>query len=887
MSALQEDMAQKLPTGTVTFLMTDVEGSTRLWEKHTDSMKYVMSRHDHLLADAIVSCNGVHLKERGEGDSHFGVFTRASDAVVCALKLLAAMRDEPWPEVGELRVRVALHSGEADLRGNDYYGPAVNRCARMRAAAHGAQVVLSDATRQLLGSALPDGARLKDLGTHRLKDLQHADKIYQLCAEGLPDEFPPLKSMSAAKNNLPIQLTSFIGREDELEAIKKLVFSHRLVTLIGAGGSGKTRLSIQVAAEVVDDIPDGVWFIPLVSLRDGKLIAHRMLESLPISAEGRDSLDAVIDEYKDCRALFVFDNCEHLIKEVAPIVNRLLHECPNLIVMASSREALAVKGENIYPVPTMECDLRGEEASLERVSDLEAVKLFCDRGANRTQDAILDDDSAEVVAALCKRLDGIPLAIEQAASHLSYLSPKQILARIEKHFAVLEWDEEGVDDRHKTIQATIDWSYRMLEEDERMLFARLSVFAGGWSLEAAEHVCADFALATKRVLPLMRGLIERSLVQTEKAAWGDQHYRMLEPIREFAAEKRERSDEEELRARHFEWHSHLAQQAYNVGLDAQDGRYMKWLMAEHDNIRSALGWALARDDKGVEALEMCVAMHRFWIRHADIPEGMTWLQRALDKATSASKELTANGLNVLGALMFYLGKYDAAEKPFKRSLELFRELGNEEKIGALTCNIGLIMFQQDMYGDAKPMLQEAVVLLERYGKSVQAAEAHENLAVTEEMLGFVEESVKHFETCVSLLRGSDEIAKLCHALQNLLGSYAGLGRLLDNKNLVEETARLTNERGDSFSTFGMLEVACQFALEMGDGEFAAELLAASNKVRETSGMSAQSFNTKFRDRLEGEIRKVVDDATLRRAYKSGRAQAARMLGTFVERYFPD
>ncbi|MEA2552753.1 MAG: hypothetical protein QOJ65_929, partial [Fimbriimonadaceae bacterium] len=464
-----ERVLDSSPPKAVTFLMSDVEGSTRMWERLPTPMRAAMARLDQIVESTVSGCNGQLLKQRGEGDSHFAVFGKASEAAETSVEIQKALAAEDWGELGHLRIRIAISTGEADHRDGDYYGPGVNRCARMRGAAHGGQILISHAVQQAIKDSLPFGCSVMNLGEHRFRDLLEPERVYQLLADGLPRDFPALKSIDASRNNLPVQLTSFIGREKEVSQLHTLLKKSRLVTLTGAGGCGKTRLGLQVAADFVNELDDGVWFVELVGLTDGRLISQTIAEAMHLSLTGDNPLESLLAELKDLSCMLVLDNCEHLVRDAAAVAARVLKECRRVKLFATSRERLAVTGEQVFLVPPLDCDLRGQDATLEHVAGLDSVKLLRERAASRTSDQILTEDSAAAVAQLCKRLDGIPLAIEQAASNLPYLSPAQILDRLEQHLSILATDEDDIDPRHRTLQATIDWSYEMLSAAEKLL----------------------------------------------------------------------------------------------------------------------------------------------------------------------------------------------------------------------------------------------------------------------------------------------------------------------------------------------------------------------------------------------------------------------------------
>jgi predicted ATPase/class 3 adenylate cyclase len=529
-------------------LLTDIEGSTRLWEEHPDAMRAALARHDLLLTEGIEQRGGVVVKSRGEGDSLFAVFTGAADAIAAACALQHALLTEPWPAQTPLRVRIAVHADVAEQRDGDYYGPAVNRCARLRKVAHGGQVLVSQATAQRVRDELPAEIVLRDLGAHRLKDLQQPEHIFQLLHPRLPAEFPPIRSLDALPNNLPRQLTSFIGRLQEMADVKRLLSTTCLLTLTGAGGSGKTRLALQVAADLVEEYADGVWLVELALVTDGALLPQRVASALGVREEpGRPLMATLLDYLHSRELLLILDNCEHLVEACAQLAEGLLRACPDLRVLASSREALGIAGEVAWRVPPLSLPpprsrvsgRRLPRAGADLVSDLaeyEAVRLFIERATAVMPSLTLTERTAPSVAQVCQRLDGIPLAIELAAARVKLLSVGQIAALLDDCFRLLTGGSRTALPRQQTLRAAIDWSYELLSDAERVLLRRLSVFAGGFTLGAAEAVCVDEdgrppnadrqhggevgrrppAVGGPDVLELLGQLVDKSLVVVEE-----------------------------------------------------------------------------------------------------------------------------------------------------------------------------------------------------------------------------------------------------------------------------------------------------------------------------------------------------------------------------------
>ena len=479
-------------SGTLTFLFTDIEGSTRLWEEQPEAMGAAHARHQQIIREAVRAQEGTLVRERGEGDSTFSVFASASQAVSAAVALQRALNTGPWPPGAALRVRAALHTGQARISDDDYNSSSVNRCARLRAIAWGGQTLLSQATYELVRDEPLEGARFQELGLHGLKDLSRPERVFQLIHPELPRAFPAVRSLESVPNNLPQQLTSFVGREKEMAQVKGALSRARLLTLTGTGGAGKTRLALQSAADVLDDYPDGVWLMELASLADSTLLPQTVASILHVREEpGRSAGEALLGFLKDRTVLLVLDNCEHLLDAGARLADDLLRSCPGVCILATSREALGITGEQTFRVPSLTAPDARQTYTADGLTQYESVRLFIDRAVLSQPAFAVTNGNAPAVAQVCARLDGIPLAIELAAARVKALSVEQIAARLDDRFRLLTGGSRTALPRQQTLKAAIDWSYDLLSEDEKTLLRRLSVFAGGWTLEAAEAVCAD------------------------------------------------------------------------------------------------------------------------------------------------------------------------------------------------------------------------------------------------------------------------------------------------------------------------------------------------------------------------------------------------------------
>jgi len=738
-----------LPSGTVTFLFTDLEGSTRLWEEHPEAMKPALARHDAILRDGVTAHDGRVVKTTGDG--LHAVFATARDALDAGVAMQRALAAEPWAETGPLRVRMGIHTCEAEYRDGDYYGSEVNRAARLMSVAHGGQVVVSSATAGLVR----DGSvELVDLGEHRLRDLTTSERVFQVSAPALVAEFPPLRSLDAMPGNLPRQVTSFVGREAELASVAELVRDAPMVTLTGVGGVGKTRLALQVAAEVAGRFPDGAWLVELAAVADPDAVVDAVAASLRVQPfPGRTLEDSVLEYLATKRLLLVLDNCEHLLDAVAALVDAISRQCPQVTVLATSREGLALAGERIVAVPTLGLPTAGGGGD---VWHADAVQLFADRAAAAQRDFVLTDANAETVAVLCRRLDGIPLAIELAAARVRSMAPEDLVARLDQRFKLLTRGSRAALERHQTLRSTIDWSYDLLDPTERSALQRLSVFAGGCDLDAAEAVLADDDLDAYDVDDVLAQLVDKSLVVVDRDDAGVR-YRLLETIRQYAAERLQADgDPGAVRRRHAE---HFIAVADAAGPHLRSWDLKVWgdrLAPDTDNLRAVLDWSIetgSADHALRLVAPLCVRgaaigdLAMDWAvlaclipdaaGHARFPEVAGWAswgatvagehERSaewLAAADAAEAELGTHhptvGLARACLVMLSSPEPDAAVRPTDDWVALARASGDPYELANALTLLGIMRtFRLDPEGDAAAVLDEAI----RVGREAGAVAA--------------------------------------------------------------------------------------------------------------------------------------------------------------------
>ena len=615
-------MSGLLPTGMATLLLADVEGSTRLWETKPDEMTAAVARFEQTVSEVVAACGGVRPVEQGEGDSFVAAFARASDAVACALELQRA-------PLAPIRLRIGLHTGEVQLRDEgNYAGPTINRTARLRDLAHGGQTVLSGATEVMVVDRLPAGAWLTDLGTHPLRDLPRPERVVQLCHPDLQSEFPPLRTPKAvASHNLPVQLTSFVGREAEMNDVRQLLADNRLVTLTGAGGAGKTRLAVEIAARIAPEFRDGVWYVDLAPITHPAVVPVTVARALGLPDQpGRSTMDTLLRFVADRQLLILLDNCEHLLDACAELVVALLGGAPGLTVLATSREPIGVTGEATWRVPSLS------------LADA-AIELFADRARLAQAGFTVTSDNAAAVAEICGRLDGMPLAIELAAARVRAMSLGEILGGLHDRFRLLTGGARTAVRRQQTLRASVDWSHALLTEPERDLFRRLAVFLGGFDLEAAQAVAGGGDVEHFQVLDLLTLLVDKSLVVVENTGRRTR-YRLLETVRQYALEKLAESGEADpVRARHRD---HCTAMAALLDAPARTGheQRLEQAEAEMDNLRAAFVWSLETGDVG-RSLELATSLQPLWFTRGRIREGLAWFDAVLTADDTNHLEVAA------------------------------------------------------------------------------------------------------------------------------------------------------------------------------------------------------------------------------------------------------
>jgi predicted ATPase/class 3 adenylate cyclase len=908
-----QELMSDLPTGTVTFLFTDIEGSTKLWEKSPRSMQIALTRHDALLWEAIEGHGGFVFKT--VGDAFCAVFPTALGALKSALAAQRGLFSEAWgDEIGALRARMALHTGTTHERDGDYFGPPVNRVARLLSAGHGGQILLSSSTQELVRDHLPPETHLRDLGERRLKDLSRPERIFQLTAPDLPSEFPPLKTLETHTNNLPLQATPLIGREREVEAVCGLLRSPetRLLTLLGTGGTGKTRVGLQVAAELVDDFEDGVFFVPIAAITDPTLVAPTIARALGLSEGGARPAEELLEGYlRDRRTLLLLDNLEQVL-EAAPIVDRLLSTAAGLKILATSRTPLGLYGEYEFPIPPLSLPDPESLPPLENLTEYEAVRLFVERARAVRPDFSLAEDNAPAVVEICERLDGLPLAIELAAARIKLLTPQVLLDRLGNRLKILTGGARNLPERQRTLRNAIEWSYELLDEGEKMLFGRLGVFSSGATLEAMEAVCDTEGDLPTDVFEGASSLLDKSLLRQEEGAGGEPRFVMLETIHEFANAKLEGSGEAEaVRRVHAEYFLALAEEAEPMLWGAEDAAWLERLEQEHDNMRAALHWAIEHEE-GELALRVGGALRWFWYMEGYYSEGRRWLEVALGKEGPASAEArikalagvgflavdqgdldraeaaadeglelstqagssslgTADFKNILGELARLRGEHQRAARLVQDSLALHQEAGDKLGIAWSLGNLANVAGDRGDHERAKQLYEEGLALSRRLGSAELLGAYLISLGSESLLEGEPERAIALNEEAAELFRKRGRRGGLQHILDNLGRATLLRGDYERAETLHKESLRVSQDLGDKLIASDSLEGLACTAGAQGEAERSAILFGAAEGLREAEGYQQAPRDRSLREPYLAAAHAQIGEATWSAAWEKGRS----------------
>ncbi|HEV2010231.1 MAG TPA: LuxR family transcriptional regulator [Candidatus Limnocylindria bacterium] len=835
----------ELPVGTLTFLLTDLQGSTRTWEAHPRAMRTAMVQHDAIVYGAVERSAGTMVESGREGDSVLAVFARPRDAAACALEIQRAFRSTGWPDDLRLAIRIALHTGEVELRGGHYFGPPLNRCARSLALCHPGQTVVTLATRELLAEDGPPGVELTDLGIHQLKDLKRSEHLFQLTDLDRPEQFPPVQARREYKSNLRALLTSFVGRRRELAELRDLEARTRLLTLTGTGGAGKTRLAKELALEVADDMTGGAWLVELAPVSDPRLVARTVATVLDVEEQqGRPLIDTLAERCGESPMLLLFDNCEHLLTACAELAEALLGRCPGLRLVATSREPLNIGGEVTWRAPSLAAD--------------EGIALFVDRARSRSPGFELTDQNADAVARICRTLEGIPLAIELAAARIAMLTPGEIARRLDTDLALLAGGSRTASRRQQTLEATIDWSYELLSDDERTLLRRLAVFAGQFSLEAAESVCASADLPRASILEHLSQLVAKSLVQRI----GDR-YACLNTIRTYARAKLVDAGEvDAVSSRH-------ASHCLELASSRRPGALATWLERvdiDYDDLRVALGWCAASEPE--TGARLAAALYEFWLIRGYVLEARASLDQVAARLPTGSV-LRSRALLDAGVFAYTAGAPDVALVRIREGLTIARTAGDADLVARGRIDEGGVMLAGGALEPATYALEEALVIARRTGNGRQEAEALHHLGVLASLRGDLAVARSRFGESLDLRRRLGVRDESGTTLALLAVAMIQSGDLVAARAAILEALRVAQALRDRRAAWSLDVLACLAALE-GNAERALRLGGAAEATFESTAVRPAAPWRRFTEPLMERARQLLGREAADPAWESGR-----------------
>ena len=854
-----------------TFLFTDIEGSAELWEREPARMESALACHDALARRAAEANRGRVVKTTGDGMC--AAFDDPKDALVAALDFQQSLADASATGGVPLKVRCGLHAGVAEKRDNDFFGAVLNRAARIMGAAHGGQVLASQALAVLVADRLPAGVTLDDLGAVRLRDLASAERVYQVVHPALRRAFPALRSLSSTPNNLPQQMTSFIGREEELAEVRRALAKARIVTLLGVGGMGKTRLSLQTAAEVMDDYPDGVWLVELAAVADPRMVPQAIASALGVKEESGHSIaEALTAALRDRRLLLIVDNCEHLLQACADVVSVLLRTVPQMKVLATSREPLRVAGEFVYALPALAVPVRANAIGAAAVGEFPAIRLFADRASAVQPDFRITDQSAAHVVEICHRLDGIPLAIELAAARVRALSVENIAERLDDRFRVLTGGDRTALPRQQTLRALIDWSYDLLTPDEGILFRRIAVFAGSFSLEAAEAVGAASAIEVPDVLDLLSRLVEKSLVALDLES---ARYRMLETVRQYAHERLVESGEgDDARARHLAFYLALAERARPSLVGPDQGAWLARLDFERENLLAAHASCDRLPDAAEAGLRLVYAIKPYWFNRGLLGLAYSVTTEALGRAgADARGRARCGGLADAGQIGFFLGRYSEARTLLQESLAIARELGDPKLIEAVLQPLGMACLGCGDVASARAHLTEALALARELGNKRELAAALNALGQLHRMQGELDAAEPFYRDVVALARELDNRDIMAIGLLNVAMVSIGRGATGPARGMLLEVLAIAGAIGSKPAEQSVFEVTAGLAAACRDWDAAARFYGIAEAQARNTGLHRDPTDEAFLAPYVAQAREALGNVAFVEAESVGASQS--------------
>lgn len=866
----------QLPTGTVTFMFTDIEGSTRLLQRVGESYPDLLGDHNRILREAIAASGGTEVQT--EGDAFFAVFPSAAGALRAAVQAQRGLASHAWPDGDVIRARIGLHTGEGILSDGNYVGLDVHRAARIAAVGHGGQVLISDTTRVLAESGLPADVGLRDLGRHRLKDIEKPERLHQLVIDDLSDTFPPIRTLDARRTNLPPERSALVGREREAIEGAALLERSRLLTLTGPGGIGKTRLAMRIAADQLRRFRDGVYLVDLSPITDPTLMIGTIGAALMVREHpGRDMAASVSEHLRDREMLLVLDNVEQIV-DAAGTVRRLLDTARGLTVVATSRVPLHLTGEQEYPVPPLALP-EPTGADPEKLVENEAVVLFMQRATNVRPQMRLSSDDAAAVAQIVIRLDGVPLAIELAASQAKLLDPRAILARLGKALSLGTIGPKDVPDRQRTLRSTIEWSYDLLAPEDQRLFQRLGIFRGGWTLESAEAICGPGL--DHEVLDGLARLVDHSVVRLGEAGNGEPRFAMLETIREYALEQLASSgDLDELQRRHAEHFRDLAEAAESELTRQERVAWLARLEQEVDNLRAALDWAEGTGNVETGS-RTAAAIWRFWQQRGRLSEGRDRLERLLSMPSPSRDDVRARALGALGGIAYWQNDTSVTRASYQQAVDLARGVGDPRLLASALFDLSFVPFMDHDADRAESILREGLAVAEETGDRLLTADFWTGLAFLEFDRGRLADGIALRRRAIELHRGEGDGWKVAENLIGLAMMSRSAGDVDAARGHLREALGMLSQANDTISMSGALTGLALVAVDDGLPERAARLVGAAARIRQDvgGGIPPELFD-RWGDPAS-EARHALGDPAYERARAEGYAMSVESAVAFA------
>jgi predicted ATPase/class 3 adenylate cyclase len=861
----------QLPTGTVTFLFTDIEGSTRLAQEHPDRWEALRARHHAILQSACETNHGYVFQVIG--DAFCAAFHTAKDGLAAAIDAQRKLQTEDWDEA-PIKVRMGIHTGSAELHDTEYRGYlTMAKVQRVMSVAYGGQILASNASAELLHNEMPKGINLRDMKEHRLKGLPISERLWQVMVSELQQDFPPLQSLNEIPNNLPIQVTSFIGREQHIVETKQLLLSTHLLTLTGSGGMGKTRLSLHLAAEVLDTFKNGVWLIELAPLSDPIAVPFTVASVLGLREEpGRPLINTLIAWLGDKELLLILDNCEHLLEACAKFVDQVLHASNTTRILATSREALGIAGESIYRVPSLQTPKPEEKIKIDQFEQYDAVRLFIDRATKSLSTFRVTNANSPAVAQICYRLDGIPLAIELAAARVKALSVEKIAERLDDRFRLLTGGSRTALPRQQTLRAMIDWSHSLLSDPERILFKRLSVFTGGWTVDSAEQVCSSDGLEPADILDLNTHLVDKSLVIMEDGADGIR-YQMLETIRQYAVDKLETSGEADIfRKRHADYFSNLAEEVEKHQVKPEHAEWLNLLEEERDNLREALKWAAIHDQDGI-FLQLAGNSWRFWLMRGPITEGRSWLDQAVQlyesNPNSMKSALASDIFSGAGDMARFQGDFERALRLKRQNLELCRQQGNERRVAAILHGMATIYSLMGNCERSLALAEEGVALRRKLGNPLGVSHALSALWFALMCLDRPQEAREAVEEAMLIDRARQYHEGLVDDLITLIFIAVRQSRYEDAQRILKELVPLSEGTADQMLRATGMYAMATLAAARGQAHQAARLLGIADQIAARGGFQVEIPGQAWFKHTIQETKSFIGEAVWEQEYQAG------------------